>query len=432
MKRILPVLLLALPMSAFGWTVSVGTWVCNPDASVAVPIEIDDATGLAYAAVRVNYDPQVLVCLRVEPGGLEEAFDGDFLVSDGESGTLAVARFRASEGVAGSGGGTLARAVFTVRPGTARQYSDLAIADIRLGDAGGVRDLALAGPIEPSGGMVRIFPENGAVARLEGAQTIAAKTRLAALRLAEGDAIQAATDGEPIVVDGATEAAGAIPVRAPEGGWRNAPYALLKTSTRGLSFVAADGAGETLEVEESEEDGLWLYSLRVETGEGPEVVSGEDDETLGTAAIAYVQGLFSGAEGVAHVTVFGGEKNVLLASALGIRPSTVTNGITVEATFAEPSIEITDYDMETGVVKVRVTPGAGNSIGNELAKGVVRLRGGATPGNLTDLSQTSFTLDTDAYLDSETMGEFSLRDKDAVLDFGTTTFFRIAIFVENP
>ena len=64
-------MLLGIPMSAAAWTVSVGMWVCNPDASVAVPVEIDDAAGLAYAAVRVNYDPQVLVCLRVERGGLE-------------------------------------------------------------------------------------------------------------------------------------------------------------------------------------------------------------------------------------------------------------------------------------------------------------------------------------------------------------------------
>ena len=64
----------------------------------------------------------------------------------------------------------LARAVFAVRPGTARQYSDLAVADIRLGDDGGVRDLSLAGTIAPEGGMVRIFPENGSAARLGGAQ----------------------------------------------------------------------------------------------------------------------------------------------------------------------------------------------------------------------------------------------------------------------
>ena len=175
MKRILT--LLFLPLSSLAWTVSVGTWVCNPDASVAVPVAIDDAAGLAYMAVRVNYDPQVLVCLGIEKGDLAGSFDGDFLSSDDEAGSLSFARFRASDGVAGSGGGVLARLVFAVRPGTARPDSDLAVADVRLGDDTGVRDLALEAPVAPEGGMVRVFPENGAAARLEGAQTVVADTR---------------------------------------------------------------------------------------------------------------------------------------------------------------------------------------------------------------------------------------------------------------
>lgn len=426
MKRILPVLSIVLPLSSFGWTVSVGTWVCNPDASVAVPIEIDDAAGLAYAAVRLNYDPQVLVCLRVEKGGLEEAFDGDYLVSDGEAGTLAVARFRASGGVVESGGGTLARAVFAVRPGTARQYSDLAIADIRLGDAGGVRDLAVGGSIVPEGGMVRIFSENGSAAQLEGAQTIAAKTRLGSLNLSVGDAIQASFDGSPIVVSGETTATTDISVLPPEGGWVDGTYKLLKTTTRGLLFVSKEG--EQLEVVESEaDDGMRLYSLCVETGEGPEVVSGEDEETLGTAAVAYVRGLFAEEEGVARVTVFGGEKTVLLASVLGICPATMRDGNGIEATFAEPTIEITDYDAKNGVLKVQVTPGAGNHIESPILKGVVRLQGCGSLEAFADLPEIPFTVDAESYLHPGTLGEFNVEK--AMVDFGTTRFFRIAISV---
>lgn len=431
MKRILSIsfslviLSILFPLSAFAWTVSVGTWVCNPDASVVVPVEIDDAAGLAYAAVRINYDPQVLVCLRVERGGLDEAFDGDFLVKDDGAGTLSFARFRKSDGVASAGGGILARAVFAVRPGTARQYSDLAIANIRLGDDSGVRDLSLSGTIAPSGGMVRIFPENGSAARLEGAQTIAADTHLATLALSAGDAIQASAAGTPIVVSGATSATAEIAVLAPEGGWANGTYALLKTSTRGLSFVSAENGGAPLAVEESEEDGLRLYSLRVETDSTLEIVTEDGTSTLGTAATAYVQGLFAGEEGVTRVVVGGGEKNVLLARALGIRPAEIHAGATIEARFETPTIEILSYDRETSVIKVRVTPGTGNTLETELMTGVVRLRGGAIPGAFDDWTSISFSLDADSYLATATKGEFTLSD--VQIDFGPTSFFRLAV-----
>lgn len=425
MKRFL--LLLFLPLTCFAWTVSVDTWVCNPDASVSVPISIDDAAGLAYAAVRINYDPQVLVCLRVEKGGLDAAFDGDFLVSDAEEGTLSVARFRASEGVAPSGGGVLARAVFAVRPGTARQYSDLAIADIRLGDETGVRDMALAGSIVPSAGMVRIFPEDGSAARLEGAQTVAANTRLGALSLSAGDAIQASADGAPIVVSGETDAVSAIPVLPPEGGWTTGSYRLLQTATRGLAFVSAADGATPLDVEETEADGLRLYTLRGDTGNTIEVVSGDNDTPLCTAATSYVQRLFAEEETLSRVIVSGGEKNVLLASAFGISPTVDRTGDVLRATFTTPTIDILHYAPETGVIQVRITPGTGNTIEHDLVKGVVRLCGGATPDALSEQLQIEPTVDSTAYLQPETQGEFTLSN--AKIDFGTTTFFRLAIVV---
>jgi hypothetical protein len=417
--------LLWLPLAAPAWTVSVGSWVCNPEAGVSVPVEIDDAAGLAYAAVRVNYDPQVLVCLRIERGGLDGAFDGDFLAADDEAGSLTFARFRAADGVAPSGGGVLARIVFAVRPGTARQYSDVAIADIRLGDDTGVRDLALAGTIAPAGGMVRIFPENGVVARLEDAQTIAGGTHLTALTLSEGDAIQASADGTPIVVSGETTATAWIPVLPPEGGWADGTYALLKTATRGLSFVSAEDDGAPLDVTASEADGLYLYSLHIDTGNSLEVISSLEDETLGPAATAYVQGLFDRIEGVSRVIVSGGEKNILLARAFGIHPAETRTGGTIEAAFEPPAIDILDYDLESGVIHVRVTPGTGNTIATDLVKGVVRLCGGESPDDLCTQLEIPFTVDAANYLQPGSEGKFTLSN--AVLDFGPTTFFRIGI-----
>lgn len=424
-KRFLAFCLMAWTVTAHAWTVSVGTWVCNPDASVTVPVSIDDAEGLAYVGVRINYDPQVLVCLRVERGGLDGVLDGDFLAADDEAGMLSFARFRASESVAPSGGGVLARAVFAVRPGTARQYSDLAIADIRLGDDSGVRDLALAGTIAPEGGMVRIFPENGAAARLEGAQTIAADTHLASLALAAGDSIQASVAGTPVCVSGETSTEGQIPVLAPEGGWvKGTTYALLKTATKGLSFVAAGDSVQSLDVVETDEDGMSLYSLRIEGDEAPEITA-DTGESLGTAATAYVRSLFGGEEAVSRIVVSGGEKNVLLASWLGIKPAEVRMEGVLEATFAAPTIEVIDYDAATGVIRVRVTPGPGNTIASELVKGVVRLCGGATPADLDNLLDAGCTVDVDGYLQPSTEGEFTLSN--ALLDFGPSAFFRIAI-----
>ena len=427
MKRILLLFLVAAATASRAWNVSVGTWVCNPEASVAVPIEIDDAAGLAYVAVRVNYDPQALVCLRIERGGLDEAFDGDFLAKDDESGSLSVARFRASDGVAGSGGGVLARAVFAVRPGTARQYSDLAVADVRVGDDTGVRDLAVDAPVTPEGGMVRIFGAGDSAARLERAQTVVADTRLASLSLAAGDAIQASAEGTPIVVSGETAAAAPIPVAEPEGGWADGTYRLLATKTAGLSFVAATNGTEALEVEETvEEGGVHVYSLAVSVG-GVEIVSAEEGEELGKAATSYVASFFAGSsKATKRVVVSGGEGNVLLARGLGISPAIAQTSETEStADFRAPTLAITDFDPATGVVKARVTPGEGNAIERELVTGVVRLRGGTAPGGATnDLAGAVLSVNADGYLAPATRGEFRV---DAELDLGPASFFRIAV-----
>ena len=63
MKRILLLFLVAAATASRAWNVSVGTWVCNPEASVAVPIEIDDAAELT--ANKSMYD-------RLMAGEVEE------------------------------------------------------------------------------------------------------------------------------------------------------------------------------------------------------------------------------------------------------------------------------------------------------------------------------------------------------------------------
>ena len=99
----------------------------------------------------------------------------------------------------------------------------------------------------------------------------------------------------------------------------------------------------------------------------------------------------------------------------------------VRATFASPEVVITAFDCSTGVVRCRVTPGEGNTIDADLRKGVVRLDGVESLVSLTELPDIAATVDTDGYLDAATLGEFNVN---AVIDFGTIGFFRIAITTE--
>jgi hypothetical protein len=181
----------------------------------------------------------------------------------------------------------------------------------------------------------------------------------------------------------------------------------------------------TLTVEETEVDGLHLYSLHIDTGNAPEDLASDNGEPLGTAATAYVRGLFAGEEGVARIEVSGGEQNVLAASALGIKPAESRSGNVIEATFTAPTIEIINYDASSGVIQVRVIPGEGNTIATDLVKGVVRLCGGASPDEFGDILSIVPSVDSEAYLRSETKGEFNLTN--ANIDFGTSAFFRLSI-----
>ena len=81
MRRHISILFLALgAIVAHGAAVSVGTFVCNPGAAVRVPVALDSARGLVGVAITLAYDPQIVVCSRVEPGTLERVFNDDFTV----------------------------------------------------------------------------------------------------------------------------------------------------------------------------------------------------------------------------------------------------------------------------------------------------------------------------------------------------------------
>ena len=75
-----------------------------------------------------------------------------------------------------------------------------------------------------------------------------------------------------------------------------------------------------------------------------------------------------------------------------------------------------------------MTPGSGNTIQSDLVKGVVRLCGGAEPGELGNLLDVGFTVDAEGYLRPGTEGEFSLVN--ARVDFGVRAFLCIGIVTE--
>lgn len=94
---------------------------------------------------------------------------------------------------------------------------------------------------------------------------------------------------------------------------------------------------------------------------------------------------------------------------------------TMNVTYTMPTITITSFNPETGVVRIRVVPGEGNKIVSELATGYVHVYG---TSNLAEkmkyISKVGF--DLAPYLRAETKGEASL-----TVDLGTHSFLKIKI-----
>jgi len=138
----------------FGYEVSVESGNVAAGETIVVPINVDTVKGAANVGVRVAYDPQVLVLAGTEEGTLAKTLSDDFVVvKDEYAGNVSIAAFGAGN-VTNNVGGTLARLSFTVRDGTKGQYSDITIADVKVGEATGVRDLTVGNAVRTSGGIV--------------------------------------------------------------------------------------------------------------------------------------------------------------------------------------------------------------------------------------------------------------------------------------
>ena len=415
MKRVVLCLIGCLSARvAIGRTVSAGTLVANPGATVSVPVAVDSLADVGAAVVTVGYDPTVAVCLGVEAGVASDPKEMSYI--DTGSGQICVILAGFAQKAKG---GEIFRIRFSLRDGTAGLFSDVTLLNVELGAKDGVTDLSAADSLTVVNGMVRSLAADAAVARLEEAFAVAPQTVLGSLTLAAGDGLVADAAGRPVRVSGAVTTSGAVPVAAPLDGWQTGAYALLATPTKGLSFSLADAPDAAVRAETV--DGVTTYYADVTVAGSVEIVA--EAGTLPPETRAQVKALLADAlaahPDVMTVKVKGDAALIPVAADLGIAPQLDVLGTTATATYATPTLVITAFDPKTGLVRIRVTPGAGNSIRAPLATGCIHVYGtDSLQGKMRYIGHTS--IDFTPYLKDATKGE-----ADLTVALGSHTFIKV-------
>ena len=408
---------LAVAISVNAYQVSVGTYVSNAGKTVTVPVALDSATGLSYASATITYDPQVLVVTKAEAGSLKSLMAEDFTAVD-TNGTLTVSIFGSTDANVVSGAGTIANVTFAVRVGTDGLYSDLAVSNVELGEKTGVKDVTAGNPVTTVNGMVRVMATSAQVARLENAAVIVADTTLGALALSAGDAIQASDAQTAITVSGAVTASGAIAVKEPVNGWASGRYALLSTTTPGLTFSLEGVDGATFSAETA--NGVTTYYAAVTVAGEIAVTCATDSLSAGTKN--QIRSLLSGQlDGVTEIVVTGPTGLIGVIADMGIAPAFTRVGSTMQASYSMPDFRITEFDPETGTVRFKVTPGEGNRIVSTISTGYLHVFGtDDLREKMRYISKVGF--DLTPYLKAETKGEGTI-----FVTLGTHTFLKIKV-----
>ncbi len=372
--------------------VRVGSVECNPGAEVAVPVTLDNAQGLAVASVTVAYDPLVLVLTEVREGSLADAFSFDFSVAE-ETGAVTVVAV-APDNIAEPRTGTVAKLVFTARPGSEGLHSALALADVRLDEATMTRDLTKDNPITPIGGLIR--PLGATADRHERLGdrpiVVAAGTRLNSLALNAGDAIQASA-GDPVTVaETATyDGPDSVRIAAPEGGWLLQRYAVLRCPIAApRPTLSTEGVPETYALSWVEEGDTALCLLQSEQSEptltldeGVELSADEEGAVRELLALA----LEEGSDSPTAIKATGNREAIVVCAALGVLPKTTLTDGTLTAAFALPTLRITAFDPMAGSATVQVVPPAGAKAIRSIQTGVLHLL------TTTDLAQPMTEVD---------------------------------------
>ena len=419
-RGVLPAVLLLVSAVSWGRTVSTGTVVANPGATVSVPVTVDDFSGASAAVVTIDYDSRVLVCLGVDAGAAADAEKMTYLDSGNGRVAAVFSGFAGDGGAMGSSRPTeLMRIRFSVRDGTQGLYSDVTLADVQFGATDGVTDLSVSNPLTIVNGMVRVMPSEADVTRLEEAFSVWPGTLLKSLTLGSGDGIKAGSSA--VRVAGAVTASGAVRVEEPLGGWQTGRYAILATQTGGLSFALGGGQGATMTVVESRAAAVSTYYADVVVEGSVEVVAEGWELDFDTAAQVReaCAAAIKANPSVTRVVVRGDSEVVPVAVDLGIAPNIAVAGAEISATYATPTLRITEFDPKTGRVRIKVTPGEGNAIRTALATGCIHVYGTADLAEkMRYISGTSF--DLTPYLGDATKGE-----ADLTVSMGTHTFIKV-------
>lgn len=417
MRIFFSLVIMCTAISSFAYQVSVGTYVANAGRTVTVPVALDSAACLSYAGAILTYDPQVLVVTKVEAGTLKAVMPEDF-VTTSTNGSVSVSIFGSGTTNIVNGTGTIAYVTFATRMGAEGRYSDIIVSNVDIGECTGVKDVTAGNPVKTVNGMVRVMAADAAVARLEGAQTVAPDTKLGTLALEAGDAIQASDAQTPVVVSGGVTGLAAIPVATPVNGWAGGRYALLKTPTAGLTFTL-EGAGDVVFSQETASGMTTYYATLSVDGEIPVLC---EDETLSAGAQNQIRKLLGDQlAGIKEVKVSGPKGLIGIIADMGIAPACTIRGTTLETTYLMPEIRITGFEPETGIVRIKVTPGEGNAIVSEIATGYLHVYG------TDDLAKAMVLIekvgyDLTPYLKEETKGEAVLN-----VTLGTHSFLKVKV-----
>lgn len=412
MKKFLLIAALAFAGAVEARMVSVDTVVCNDGAIVSVPVKVDDVSDASQLMLVLNYDSTVVALTGAKAGAVARADDFTYATDDGGHVTIISA-------IGDAQSGEICTLRFYARNGAAGQFSDLTVASAHFSASDGVRDLSVANPISVTNGMIRLVAKDAELKRLENAFTIWPETTLGFMILADGDKLKASAARKPIVA-GSVASSGLVPVEAPINGWHTGRYNLLKTKTLGLTF-ALEGADNVSFGLELSEGGYVIYYADVAVeGEVPvEIEDGELAEEVVSQIRSSLAETLAEHPGVETLKIKGDAETIPVAADLGIGPAIDVLGTEMTATYTKPTISIIDFDFNTGLVRIKVTPGEGNQIRTVLATGCIHVYGTSNLGEkMRRISETTF--DLTPYLQEDTKGE-----ADLTVAVGTHTFLKV-------
>lgn len=394
-------------------TISADSIYCNDGTTVSVPVQIDDVSDAALIMLTVNYDSTIVVFQGATAGDVVDK--SEFFYASDDSGRLMTV---APKLVKDSGGGTICHLKFHVRQGTSGQFSDITIASAQVCASDGVRDLSVDNPIQIKQGMIKVHAVADDVTRLEEAFVLWGASEVGNVTLASTDRIKAADNKKPIKAQ-SVNVSGAISVEAPPNGWQTGSYALLSTVTSSLTF-SIDGV-DSVSYRTEVESGITTYYADV-VMEG-QVAVDFDDEDVSAEVAGQIRTLLEEtlAENptVTHLAVKGDKDVVSVSADLGIAPHVDITGTEMTATYAPPKLSIVAFDPDTGVVRIKVIPGEGNSIRTVLATGCIHVYGTSNLGEkMRHVSGIQF--DLAPYLQEGTKGE-----ADLTVSLGSHTFLKV-------